>query len=185
MSLKHVILGFVDMMPLSGYDLKTMFDSSVQFYWSATHTQIYRTLDKMSKEGLVTFEVVQQTERPNKKVYSITEEGRKELREWLQRSFSLPIFHHPVLVRLAWCDRLENKQIEALLHDYIGKLRRQIELYQTDNQSQVEEFARTDREGFLWQIILENGIRFYQGELAWAEQVLAGLEQFSDEDEMP
>jgi len=83
---------------------------------------------------------------------------------------------------LAWCDRLENKQIEALLHDYIGKLRRQIELYQTENQSQVEEFARTDREGFLWQMILENGIRFYQAELAWAEQVLAGLEQFSGEE---
>ena len=86
MSLRHVILGFVEMMPLSGYDLKTMFDSSVRFYWSATHTQIYRTLDKMCKEGLVTFDVVQQTERPNKKVYSITEAGRKELREWLESS---------------------------------------------------------------------------------------------------
>ena len=185
MSLKHVILGFVDMMPLSGYDLKMMFDSSVRFYWSATHTQIYRTLDRMVKEGLVTFKVVQQEERPNKKVYSITDEGRKELREWVQSAFGLPNFHHPLLVRLAWCDQLENSQIEALLHDYLGKLRRQIELYQTDNQSQVGEFSRTEREGFLWQMILENGIRFYQGELAWAEQVLAGLEQFSDEDEMP
>lgn len=184
MSLKHVILGFVDMMPLSGYDLKTMFDSSVQFYWSATHTQIYRTLDKMRKEGLVTFDVVQQTERPNKKVYSITEAGREELREWLQSSFSLPTFHHPLLVRLAWCDRLERTQIEAIVRDYAGKLRQQIALYQTDNQSQVEEFARTEREGFLWQMILENGIQFYRGELAWTERVLTGLEQFPDEEHM-
>jgi len=185
MSLRHVILGFVEMMPLSGYDLKTMFDSSVRFYWSATHTQIYRTLDRMAKEGLVTFKVVQQTERPSKKVYSITEEGRKDLREWLECSFGLPILHHPLLVRLAWCDRLENSQIEALLHDYIRQLRQQIGLYQTDNQSQVEAFARTEREGFLWQMILESGIRFYQGELAWAEGALAGLGRFSDDEGEP
>ena len=90
--------------------------------------------------------------------------------------------HHPLLVRLAWCDRLEKSQVESILQDYIGKLRQQILLYQTDNQSQVADFARTGREGFLWQMILENGIRFYQGELAWAEQVLVGLEQFPDEE---
>ena len=185
MSLKHVLLGFVDMTPLSGYDLKTMFDSSVQFYWSATHTQIYRTLDGMLKDGLVTVEVVQQTERPNKKVYSITEEGQKELREWLQTPFDLPVFHHPLLTRLAWCDRLENTQIETIVRDYVGKLRQQIELYQTDNQGQVDKFARTDREGFLWQMILDNGIQFYRGELAWAEQLLAGLKLFPDEEYEP
>jgi DNA-binding PadR family transcriptional regulator len=178
MSLKHVILGFVDMTPLSGYDLKTMFDSSVQFYWSATHTQIYRTLDKMFREGLVTFQVVEQTDRPDKKVYSITEKGKRELHKWLQSPFDLPTFRHPLLVRLAWCDRLERAQIEAILRDYIGQLRQRIELYQTDNQRQVEAFARTEREGFLWQMILDNGIQFHQGELAWAEQVLAGLKQY-------
>lgn len=181
MSLKHVILGFVDMAPLSGYDLKTMFDSSVQFYWSATHTQIYRTLDEMLREGLVSVEVVQQTERPNKKLYSITEQGRAELRAWLETSFELPTFHHPLLVRLAWCDRLENGRVEALLRGYIEKLRGQLALYQTENQSQVNEFARTERESYLWQLILENGIQFYQGELAWAEQALVGLARFSSE----
>jgi DNA-binding PadR family transcriptional regulator len=139
----------------------------------------------MVKEGLVTFKVVQQVERPNKKVYSITKEGQEELREWVQSAFGLPNSRHPLLVRLAWCDRLENNQIEALLNDYLGQLRRQLEVYQTDNQKQVGEFSRTEREGFLWQMILENGIRFYQSELAWAKQVLAGLEQFSDKDEMP
>ncbi len=182
MSLKHVILGFVDLAPLSGYDLKTMFDSSVQFYWSATHTQIYRTLDELLNAELVTVEVIQQTERPNKKVYSITEKGRAELRQWLETSFDLPTFHHPLLVRLAWCDRLENAQIEALLRGYLQKLRERLALYQTDNQQQVEQFSRSPREGFLWQMILANGLQFYQGELAWTEKMLAGLAQFSTEE---
>lgn len=181
MSLKHVILGFVDMVPLSGYDLKNMFDSSVQFYWSATHTQIYRTLDDMLQDGLVSFEIVQQTERPNKKVYSITDKGRAELRQWLETSFDLPTFHHPLLVRLAWCDRLENAQIESILRDYIQKLEERLALYASENQQQVNQYARTDREAFLWQMILDNGIQFYRGELVWAEKMLADLAQFSNE----
>jgi hypothetical protein len=102
------------------------------------------------------------------------------LREWLQSPFGLPTFRHPLLVRLAWCDRLENAQLEAILRQYIGNLRQQIALYRADNERQVEEFARTEREGFLWQMILENGIQFYEGELDWATRVLAGLKQFSD-----
>ncbi len=183
MSLKLVILGFVDMVPLSGYDLKNMFDSSVQFYWSATHTQIYRTLDELLEEGLVSVEVVQQTERPNKKIYSITEKGREELKRWIMDPAELPIIRHPLLTRLGWCDRLKNSEIEALLNNYMARLRERIALYQTDNQQQVEQFGRTAREKFLWQMILENGLQFYQNELLWAEKIRAGLKEFSHEEE--
>jgi len=31
-------------------------------------------------------------------------------------------------------------------------------------------------------MILENGIQFYQGELAWAEKMLAGLAKFSNKE---
>lgn len=182
MSLKHVILGFVEMSPLSGYDLKSMFDSSVKFYWSATHTQIYRTLDEMLGDGWLNVEIVPQTERPNKKVYSITEQGRVELRSWLETPFDLPSSHHPLLVRLAWCDRLENAQIENILDGYIEKLNERLALYQTENQGQVKKYARNERERFLWQMILDNGLQFYRGELAWAKKMLAGLIQFSKEE---
>jgi PadR family transcriptional regulator AphA len=73
MSLKYAILGFIDMVPLSGYDLKKMFDASVNYYWPATHSQIYRTLDRMLQDGLVTQEVVHQEDHPDKKVYSIAD----------------------------------------------------------------------------------------------------------------
>jgi DNA-binding PadR family transcriptional regulator len=40
-------------------------------------------LDRLSRDQCVTYEVVNQAERPDKKVYALTEIGRKELREWL------------------------------------------------------------------------------------------------------
>ena len=60
---------------LSGYDLLHYFDGSVGFVWHATHPQVYRELDKLRREGLVANELVVQSGRPNKKVYSITEQG--------------------------------------------------------------------------------------------------------------
>ena len=44
MSLDHAILGFLNYKPLSGYDLKKVFDSSVRHFWYADQSQIYRTL---------------------------------------------------------------------------------------------------------------------------------------------
>jgi DNA-binding PadR family transcriptional regulator len=45
--------------------------------------QVYTTLERLSRDGLVAHEVVSQSERPDKKVYAVTEEGRRQLRDWL------------------------------------------------------------------------------------------------------
>jgi PadR family transcriptional regulator AphA len=90
------------------YDLKKMLDASVQFYWPATHSQIYRTLDQMLKDNLVTQEVIQQEQHPNKKVYHITNNVKQELRDWLATPQELPTIRHKLLVQLAWADQLEN-----------------------------------------------------------------------------
>ncbi len=76
MSLKHAILGFLNYQPQTGYELKEVFDDSVQHFWSADQSQIYRTLNELMAENYVTMEVVPQDNRPNRKVYSITTSGR-------------------------------------------------------------------------------------------------------------
>src|SRR5262249_38274912 len=45
--------------------------------------QVYTTLERLHRDGLVTPELVTQAERPDKKVYALTEKGRGELKEWL------------------------------------------------------------------------------------------------------
>jgi DNA-binding PadR family transcriptional regulator len=75
-SLKYAMLGFIDMMPLSGFDLKKMFDSSINNYWTATHAQIYRTLVQMEKNNLIEIELIIQSNAPNKKNTTSLTEGR-------------------------------------------------------------------------------------------------------------
>ena len=83
MSLPHGVLGFLNYGSMSGYDLAKAFSSSVQFFWNAQNSQIYLVLDKLEKQGLVTHELIVQTDKPSKKLYSITEAGKTEFLRWL------------------------------------------------------------------------------------------------------
>ena len=83
MSLEHAILGFLNYRPFSGYDLKKIFDTSVQHFWPADQAQIYRTLNRLGDNGWAEMEIIEQINRPDRKVYFITAAGREELRQWL------------------------------------------------------------------------------------------------------
>lgn len=78
MSLENGILGFLAMKPLSGYDIKRLFDMSTAYFWPADQTQIYRTLKKLTKEGLIEFKEQKKGETVDRKVYEITDKGREE-----------------------------------------------------------------------------------------------------------
>jgi DNA-binding PadR family transcriptional regulator len=180
MSLKYAMLGFLNMRALSGYDLKKMFGASVQFYWPATHSQIYRTLDQMLKDDLVTQEIIHQEDYPNKKNYHITDKGKQELRDWLVTPQELPTIRHKLLVQLSWADQLENDEIIALLEAYADKVQERLALYQGQQQQLIAEYARTPREHYLWQLTLENGIGLYECEWEWVKNAIKGLTNFTE-----
>ncbi|UVS76870.1 PadR family transcriptional regulator [Actinokineospora sp. UTMC 2448] len=83
MALEHAILVSLRERAGSGYELTRRFDKSIGFFWRATHQQIYRVLKRMLDEGWVTVEHVAQEGRPDKKVYSVSADGRDELARWL------------------------------------------------------------------------------------------------------
>jgi DNA-binding PadR family transcriptional regulator len=83
MSVKYAMLGILAEKDLHGYELKISFDEKVGEFWSLNYGQIYSTLDRLEKEDLVTYDRQAQDRRPDRKIYSITRKGRKELDEWL------------------------------------------------------------------------------------------------------
>lgn len=83
MSLRHALLAVLTAEPMTGYDLIRYFDGTVEFVWHAPHSQIYPELRRMEQAGLVEVQVVPRGERAEKRVYSITEAGFRELRSWL------------------------------------------------------------------------------------------------------
>jgi PadR family transcriptional regulator, regulatory protein AphA len=68
--------------PLSGYDIKRLFDHMLSAMWAAAQSQIYKELRRMKELGWVEMEREEQEARPDRKVYSITEQGYMALHKW-------------------------------------------------------------------------------------------------------
>lgn len=116
MSLRHAILGFLQVMPMTGYDLKTQaFDRTVAYFWSAVQQQIYRELDKMAELGWIDYEIEVQVERPSRKVCHITDAGRAEFAAWLTQHQPLVQHREAFLIQLFFAAQLSNAQIIDLL----------------------------------------------------------------------
>jgi DNA-binding PadR family transcriptional regulator len=63
--------------PRYGYQLKTEFEAATGGVWTINVGQIYTTLDRLGRDGLVSVD-----ERTDQKLYSITLAGAEELGAW-------------------------------------------------------------------------------------------------------
>jgi len=121
MSLRYVHLGFLSLKPLSGYDLKRLFDDSVRHFWTADQVQIYRTLGQLADEGLVEVRVIEQEKRPDRKAHRITAAGLVAL-DWLRSPLEPVPVREPFLLRLFFAGRLPKAEVLPLLDDGSGML---------------------------------------------------------------
>jgi len=177
MSLKHAILGFLSYSPASGYDLKASFDSSVRHFWPADQAQIYRTLSELTKDGLATVELVPQEDRPNKKIYTITDAGQEELRRWLVTPLPPQDHRSAELIQVFFAGQLSDGEVLAMFERAAEGCRQTLAIYnQIPGQiGDYVEMVGSPRETFFWLLTLENGIRSTQASLEWMESVIERL----------
>jgi PadR family transcriptional regulator, regulatory protein AphA len=78
----YLVLGLVaGMGAATPYDLKQMVSTSLGYFWSFPHSQLYSEPDRLAALGLL--EVDKEDEGRRRKRYSITPAGRAELAAWL------------------------------------------------------------------------------------------------------
>lgn len=88
MDVKTVCLGVLTLGEATGYEIRKAFeDGPFQYFTDAGFGSIYPALNRLHREGHVTCEQKAQDGRPDKKVYSITEDGRA--------AFADALRHHP------------------------------------------------------------------------------------------
>ncbi|GAB4423522.1 MAG: hypothetical protein Kow002_13090 [Anaerolineales bacterium] len=174
MSLDHAILGFLNYHPYTGYDLKKIFDSSVQHFWSADQSQIYRTLNRLTKRGFVEMEKIPQEDRPDRKLYHITDDGRSELLQWLAGPPPLGSSRSAPLIQVFFSGQLSDEEVLAKFEGYAAIMRAILDQYERipDSLGPFKEEIPSPREHFFWMLTLENGIANMRANLAWAEHVI-------------
>ncbi|UWG97104.1 PadR family transcriptional regulator [Dehalobacter sp. DCM] len=84
-TLKYAILGLINRQAMTGYDLMKTFNMELVNFWHAKHSQLYPELKRLTDEGLITYETILQGEKMEKKLYSITESGKKSFKNWLTK----------------------------------------------------------------------------------------------------
>jgi PadR family transcriptional regulator, regulatory protein AphA len=167
MSIEYAILGLLSWQPMSGYDLKKLIAESNVMYWSGNNNQIYRALVQLHEAELVAYQVQQQESLPAKKIYSITDKGEAELRNWVLSTPEVLEIRNTFLVQLAWADRLEDDELDELLESYEAEVGLQLRMQEQNKQRGIDMPGRTQRETMIWENISENIHMTYENELAW------------------
>lgn len=175
MSIKLAILGILSYKSCTGYDLKKIIEDSSAMYWSGNNNQIYKTLVQLLDEGLVTNEVQHQESSPSKKIYTITDKGRDQLKQWVLTPPELPEIRKGFLTQLAWADSLSTAELDELLTGYEQEISLQISLEQEKTRRGAFSPKRTPREAYLWKMIEESVLSTYENELRWIQQLRQGL----------
>ncbi len=181
--LKYVLLGALGYQPLTGYQLKQFVDRTAQHFWYAQTSQIYRTLDSLKQEGLVTSTIQEQESRPDRHIYHITSAGEVDLREWLARPMTEVVqIKDELLVRLFFSAQLDKETLLTQLRLQRALHQQQLNFYRTDVVEQIRTSVETrpelKRDALLWDAARRSG---ELGEIAYIEWLDETIRRIEDE----
>lgn len=180
MSLEGALLGLISSKgPITGYDLSKTFRNSMVHYWHARHGQIYPTLDKLKRRGFVSCRKLVQRDRPNKKLYTITDRGRAELTRWLRAPLKPLQMKHEGLLKARFYAHLPHDEVLAQLASERDEYERLLAGYRAIEREEHPRGADARKaDEFYAFLVLERGILFLEESIRWCNLVQAEIERF-------
>jgi DNA-binding PadR family transcriptional regulator len=165
---------------MSGYDLKSFLDNSINFFWTAQLSQIYRDLGSLESKGHVSYRIEPQEARPDRKVYSITEEGRRVFSEWLEKfpGTLTSAVRDEFSVRIFFGSRIPPDEMSFQLRRYIKEKQEELKSYEYVNKI-IEKYSSSvgaPQEAFYWKLLLERNFMVTRALITWAEESIQKIE---------
>lgn len=127
MATKHVLLGLLDIKPMSGYDIRNNLRISLDSLWTASYGQIYPALHKLAAEGLVEA-VNEPTGSRERIVYHLTDAGRQQFRDWLNQPVEYLPTRDPFRFWASYLDSLSEETVRSTIDRHI-RLQEERKLY--------------------------------------------------------
>jgi len=176
MSLRYALLGFLNLGPTTGYDLKKQLDRSTQNFWYAGLNQIYPTLRKLEDQGWIASTVEAQEARPDRVVYRMTETGRREMLDWLADPLAeLPRGRHAGLLKLFFAGYLARDEALGQLHAQLDLHRRELAAH-VETREMIAAVAasepRLERPAVFWELVRDLGERNERMYVDWLEEAI-------------
>jgi PadR family transcriptional regulator AphA len=86
---EYAVLGALSLGPAHGYDLYQYLADNLGSIWTLGLSQVYALLSRLEREGLIIHERHEQEKRPDRKIFTLTLEGRKIFKDWVRQ----PVLH--------------------------------------------------------------------------------------------
>lgn len=151
--------------PKYGYQLRTELDTRTGGSWAVNVGQIYTTLDRLVRDGLVATEGA---DAEGRELYVLTEPGRVALAEW----YLTPVTEterprNELAIKLAMAARDPSVDITIVVQHQRTESMRQLRDY-TDLRRQANEDV-----DLTWSLFLDHLTFALEGELRWLDHVEA------------
>ncbi len=164
MSVRQSLLAILDQGPCYGYQLRAEFDRRTGSTWPLNVGQIYNTLERLERDGLVEKGEV---DEHGHVYWEITQAGRAEVAEWL----SSPVergqgTRDELAIKLALAATLPGIDLAAVIH-----LQRKASLAQLQELNRAK-YAGANPDGpeeLAWSLVVDSMIFAAEAEVRWLD----------------
>lgn len=175
MTVRLVILGLLRERPLYGYEIKQIIEEHMSDWTSIAFGSIYFALDKLASEKFVEkVEVDQETKRPSRSVYQITETGRAEFLNLLRQEWQhVERQYFSIDICLFFLETLPLREVTRYLKTRQLALQSALEHIQNH---QIEQLKVPEVPRFA-DAIFDHSLIHTQAELSWLINLLEKIER--------
>lgn len=163
-----MILGLLSHEELTGYEIKKRMDTALKYFWGASYGSIYPTLSGLVERGLANRREAGENKR-NKLIYTITEEGRRYLKEWLKNPVEKDELRYETLLKLFFGKEQGAEQALVHIQAFREKVCQELP-YLLGARQVLKEHLKEDETHKYYLLTVEFGIKTYQTYLEWCEE---------------
>jgi DNA-binding PadR family transcriptional regulator len=173
----YAILGILTFGPQSGYDIKKFIGGSIGHFWQESYGQLYPTLKILVQDQLAEMQVTKNDGKPDKKVYTITDLGRAELKKWLNEPvIDLPVLRNELLLKLFFGSETDDQVMQSHLSEI-----RKVLVSKKETLELIKKQMEIDLSGLpgskYWLITVLNGIYSYEANIKWVDHSIEILKE--------
>ena len=171
MESRLTLLGLLSAGPGHGYDLKRSWDHWFAASKPLAYGQVYATLARLVRDGLITQVETEPGSGPERKRYEVTDAGRQSVEQWLLT---------PVTpAGDVQADIFAKTIIALMLDDDAGRL---LDLQRAEHMARMRELTRLKQSGDLRTVLLADHALFHiEADLRWMETTAARLGELREE----
>lgn len=159
--MRHAFLALLAAGPAHGYELRQSFEEAFEGIWPPINAgQIYTTLNRLERDGLVASTEVDQHDRPNKRVFELTEAGRETLNGWLAQPAAKSRIKDEFFMKLVLAKTTGTADPQDLID-------RQRAAYLSDLRSLT--LARDGKAGAVRELLTEGAALHIEADLRWLD----------------